>query len=211
MISCTDRDVSETEINTETETDTEVRSDTISTSQSNRVQAGKENPVATAMLYSKTEDADDVTGYVVFTQTNQGVRVEATITGMEMQTDHGFHIHQYGDCRAIDASSAGGHFNPTNEEHGAPSDENRHMGDLGNISTNEQGTAEVDFIDEKLVIDGPNSITGRAVIVHANEDDLVSQPSGAAGPRVACGVIGIANPEVTIDQYDGMRSELQSE
>lgn len=217
LASCGEGDVSERdtemENNTEVENNTETVSDMATTSQAGESQAESETPMGAAVMYSTstTDGANEVTGYVIFTRTDEGVRVEATITGLELETDHGFHIHQYGDCRAPDASSAGGHYNPTNEEHGAPSDEERHVGDLGNISANAQGTAEVDFVDDVITLSGQNSIIGRGVIVHANEDDLTSQPSGDAGPRVACGVIGIANPDVTIDHYDGLREELKSE
>jgi Cu-Zn family superoxide dismutase len=72
------------------------------------------------------------------------------------------------------------------------------MGDLGNLPANAQGTASADFIDTHVKLNGPNSILGRGMILHAGEDDLTTQPTGAAGARLACGVIGIANPEVAI-------------
>ena len=130
----------------------------------------------------------NVSGSVTFTETDNGVQIQGTIQGLE-PGKHGFHIHQYGDCTAEDATSAGGHFNPANSNHGAPSDMERHMGDLGNIEANENGTASVNIVDETIRLD---QILGRGVIVHAGADDFESQPSGAAGSRVACGVIGIA-------------------
>lgn len=157
---------------------------------------------ATAVLYPT--EGNETGGVVVFTQTDQGVRVEAIVTGLDAESRHGFHIHQYGDCRAPDGTSAGGHYNPTAEEHGAPTADLRHMGDLGNLPVNAQGTADADFLDEHLELNGPNSIIGQGVIVHAGEDDFETQPTGAAGARLACGVIGEANPEVTIRERWGM-------
>ncbi|MFP8490149.1 superoxide dismutase family protein [Gracilimonas sp. Q87] len=133
----------------------------------------------------------DVSGSVTFTKTNDGVSVMGEFEGLE-PGKHGFHIHEFGDCRADDGTSAGGHFNPLNKDHGAPSDMNRHMGDLGNIEANEEGIAMVDYVDDTITLE---QIIGRGIIVHAGEDDLTSQPTGAAGSRVACGVIGIAQTE----------------
>lgn len=182
--SCAQEEGMEMETTTEQETDV--------------IETVPEIEKATAVLHPT--EGNNIAGVVVFTATDQGVRVEATVTGLDPDTRHGFHIHQYGDCRAPDGTSAGGHYNPTDEEHGAPSDDIRHMGDLGNIPANAQRTASVDFIDEEVVLNGSNSIIGHGVIVHAGEDDLTSQPTGAAGARLACGVIGVANPEVAITQ-----------
>ena len=127
-------------------------------------------------------------GTVTFTQVADGVRVVADVQGLS-PGKHGFHIHEKGDCSAPDGSSAGGHFNPTGMPHGAPNSVQRHAGDFGNIVADESGRARADFIDTHISFGGPTSILGRGVIVHAQADDLVSQPSGDAGARVACGVI----------------------
>ena len=97
-----------------------------------------------------------------------------------------------GDCSAADGTSTGGHFNPENKNHGGPTDAERHVGDMGNIEAAADGTAHLELSDSLLAFSGKHSIIGRAIIVHAGEDDLTSQPTGAAGARVACGVIGIA-------------------
>lgn len=128
-----------------------------------------------------------VTGQVNFQATEGGVQVTAEINGLE-PGNHGFHIHTYGNCTATDGTSAGGHFNPGNNEHSSPIVTNRHMGDMGNITANEDGVAIIDYVDNAISID---QIIGRGIIVHAGEDDLTSQPSGAAGARIGCGVIGI--------------------
>jgi Cu-Zn family superoxide dismutase len=130
----------------------------------------------------------DVSGSVTFSEAENGVQVQGSFEGLE-PGNHGFHIHEYGDCTAEDATSAGGHYNPAGNEHGAPADEERHMGDLGNLEADENGVATVDYIDQTVTLD---QILGRGIIIHAGEDDLKSQPTGAAGSRVACGVIGVA-------------------
>lgn len=137
-------------------------------------------------------EGNSVTGTVHFEQTAEGVHVTAELSGLE-QGPHGFHIHQYGDCSAGDGTTAGGHYNPAGNDHGAPTQDNRHVGDLGNIAAEADGNATIDTTDPVIKLNGPNSIIGRGIVVHGGRDDLNSQPSGAAGPRVGCGVIGIAN------------------
>ncbi len=146
---------------------------------------------AIAVLYPAS--GDSARGQITFTQTGDSVRVVADISGLSPGL-HGIHIHEYGDCSAPDASSAGGHFNPTGEPHGAPTDPEHHVGDLGNIEAGPDGMAHMEMSVDFLTFSGDESILGRSVVVHAGEDDLTSQPAGNSGPRVACGVIGIAQP-----------------
>ncbi|MDX1630465.1 MAG: superoxide dismutase family protein [Thermoanaerobaculia bacterium] len=128
-------------------------------------------------------------GMVTFTGQDGSVQVVASLEGLE-PGQHGFHIHETGDCSADDFTSAGGHFNPTGVEHGCPGDEVHHAGDLGNVEIVEDGTGNLDVTSSMISLgQGPSSVLGRAVVVHQGEDDCTSQPSGAAGPRVACGVI----------------------
>jgi Cu-Zn family superoxide dismutase len=134
-----------------------------------------------------------VAGKVVFTQVSGGVQVNAELTGLA-EGKHGFHVHEFGDCSMADGTCAGAHFNPTGAPHGGPDDAKRHVGDLGNIKVDASGKATYKRVDKLLALSGPNSIIGRAIIVHAAPDDLKSQPSGNAGARVGCGVIGIADP-----------------
>jgi superoxide dismutase, Cu-Zn family len=136
-----------------------------------------------------------VSGKVVFTQTRSGVEISAEITGLA-PGKHGFHVHEFGDCSMADGTCAGGHFNPTGALHAGPDDEKRHVGDLGNIEVSEDGKATYKRVDKLVALNGPNSIIGRSVIIHADPDDLKSQPSGNAGARVGCGVIGIADPKM---------------
>ena len=118
-----------------------------------------------------------------------GADVEAQVTGLP-PGQHGFHIHEVGDCSAPDASSAGGHLNPTGSPHGSPenSTEERHLGDLGNIEAGNDTVAIYSRHDQLLANSG-DSIVGRAVVVHELPDDFVTQPDGGGGARIACGVI----------------------
>jgi Cu-Zn family superoxide dismutase len=136
-----------------------------------------------------------VSGKVVFRQTRSGVEIIAEIKGLA-PGKHGFHVHEFGDCSMADGTCAGAHFNPTGATHAGPDDEKRHVGDLGNIEVAEGETATYKRVDKLISLNGPNSIVGRSVIVHADPDDLKSQPSGNAGARVGCGVIGIADPKM---------------
>jgi Cu-Zn family superoxide dismutase len=120
-----------------------------------------------------------------------GVRIIADIGGLK-PGKHGFHIHEHGDCSAPDASSAGGHFNPTNKKHGGPDTAERHVGDLGNIEANASGFAHYDRVDTLISLDGPNSIIGKSVLIHEDEDDLTTDPSGNSGKRIGCGMVVIA-------------------
>lgn len=132
-------------------------------------------------------------GTVTFSSRNGEVRIVAELAELEPGR-HGFHIHERGDCSAADGSSAGGHFNPHGTVHGAPDNpaEQRHVGDLGNLEAAENGKAYYERSDRSIALDGPDSILGKAVIVHALADDLTSQPTGNAGARLACGVIRAA-------------------
>jgi len=128
-------------------------------------------------------------GLVSFTQEADGVKIVAHIIGAPVGT-HGLHVHDIGDCSAADFTSAGGHFNPTDAPHGGPEDGERHAGDLGNIVIGEDGNGHLELVSQMLSLyDGDNAVIGRAVILHEKADDLVSQPTGAAGARLACGVV----------------------
>lgn len=134
-----------------------------------------------------------VTGRVAFRRLGEATEIRYTVDGLT-PGDHGFHLHQNADCGADSTgkpgTAAGGHFNPLASPHGAPGAAmtGRHAGDFGNITANADGRAEGILIDSVLVFDGPTALAGHAVIVHANRDDLATQPSGDAGDRVACGV-----------------------
>jgi Cu-Zn family superoxide dismutase len=101
-------------------------------------------------------------------------------------------VHEFGDCSSADGAAAGGHFNPGGSPHAGPDAAARHVGDLGNLTADTQGMAGYDRTDRVVRLDGEHAVIGRAVIVHAAPDDLATQPTGAAGARLACGVIGVA-------------------
>jgi len=135
--------------------------------------------------------AGGVAGTIWFVKAAGGVNVKGKITGLTPGT-HGFHIHEFGDCSAADFTSAGGHFNPMTQPHAGPDAAARHVGDLGNIEAGPDGTATIDRTDKQLAFLGPHGVVGHAVIVHAKADDLKTQPTGDAGGRLGCAVIGIA-------------------
>lgn len=148
-----------------------------------------------AVAILRATDGNKASGIVTFTEVADGVRVDAHITGLT-PGKHGFHVHEFGDCSSADgtvagASAAGDHFNPAKNPHGAPDAAQRHEGDMGNIEADASGAAKLNYVDHTLSLhDGAKSIIGRSVIVHEKADDLKSQPSGDAGERIACGVIG---------------------
>jgi Cu-Zn family superoxide dismutase len=130
-----------------------------------------------------------VKGTVEFKQTDDGVEVTANIEGLK-KGDHGFHIHEKGDCSAPDATSAGGHFNPGKHKHGAPDAAEHHEGDLGNLTAGADGKATKTFTMKGITLEeGDTSIIGKGFIIHDKADDMKTQPTGNAGARVACGVI----------------------
>lgn len=130
-----------------------------------------------------------VTGTTTFVEVDGGVEITATVENLK-PGDHGWHVHEKGDCSAPDASSAGEHFNPENKKHGAPDAAEHHAGDFGNLTAGKDGKATKTITMMGVTLgDGPTSLVGKSVIVHAKKDDLKSQPSGNAGARIACGVI----------------------
>jgi len=157
-------------------------------------EAAEEAPAEAAPALSATAvlsgaEGSAVAGTVTFEQTGGGVQVNAEVSGLEPGT-HGFHVHETGDCSGEGFQAAGGHFNPEGVEHGGPTSEVHHAGDLGNIEADESGNASYSAEVSGITLEeGPTSIVGKAVIVHEGADDLTSQPSGAAGARIACGVI----------------------
>jgi superoxide dismutase, Cu-Zn family len=144
---------------------------------------------AVAVLHP-TENSS-VSGVVRFAPAAGGIKITAAVKGLA-PGKHGFHIHELGDCSAADATSAGGHYNPDGHPHAGPDAAQRHMGDMGNLEADISGTARYERLDNYMKLDGAKSIIGRAVVVHAGEDDLATQPTGNAGGRQACGVIGIS-------------------
>ena len=144
---------------------------------------------AAAQLEAKS--GSQVTGTVMFTKTGDEVQVVADVQNLK-PGKHGFHIHEKADCSAPDAASAGGHFNPTQQHHGGPTNLEHHAGDLGNIVADASGKAHLDW-KGKLSLSGKDSIIGRSAVVHEKEDDLKTDPAGNSGARIACGTINAAD------------------
>lgn len=145
---------------------------------------------AVAVIHG-TQGNEKVMGVVHFTDTGNGVKVTADIDGLAPDSEHGFHIHQFGDCTDPKGMSTGGHYNPEGHQHGHPGDAMSHVGDMGNIKADDKGHAHTEVTLPAATINGKNAILGRGVIVHANADKF-TQPVGDAGGRIGCGVIGIA-------------------
>jgi len=134
-------------------------------------------------------------GTVRFHQEKDGLRITGEVTGLTANAKQGFHIHEFGDCSAADGASAGGHFAPEAHPHGAPDPATHHAGDLGNVEADSSGRAAVDVkLPGLTLVSGDRAVVGRGLIVHAQADDLTTQPTGNAGGRIACGVIGVAKP-----------------
>lgn len=118
------------------------------------------------------------------------MHVHAVVTGLRPGREHGFHVHELGDCSAADGSSGRGHFNPYGKPHAHHSAAERHAGDLPVLKADAAGRAVVQAdLDIITVASGPAGIVGRSVIVHAEPDDFRTQPHGNSGARIACGVI----------------------
>lgn len=140
---------------------------------------------------------ENVSGMLKFTQAVSGgpTTITGTVKGLSAG-QHGFHVHQFGDL-SEGCASAGGHFNPFGKNHGGPEDKERHVGDLGNVEAKADEDLHVEIKDSLVSLIGANSVIGRAIVVHAGQDDLgkggndESLKTGNAGGRVACGVIGI--------------------
>ncbi len=146
--------------------------------------------IAVAML--NPASGTQANGIVRFQQQGELVRVKARVSGLQPNREHGFHVHEKGDCSAPDASSAGEHLNPQGRRHGAPGGGERHAGDLPSLRSDAAGVAETSFdVKGTLLGAGAADFIGKALVVHANPDDYTTQPSGNAGARIACGVIAV--------------------
>lgn len=144
-------------------------------------------PQLTAMIEGRSGSA--LTGTATFTQSSGAVHVVVDVNNAP-EGVHAVHLHEKGDCSAPDASSAGGHFNPTHMSHGSPDSPNHHAGDFGNMRVGADGHGHLELDSTILTIaPGEMSVSGHAVVVHANADDMTTQPTGNAGGRIGCGVV----------------------
>lgn len=137
-----------------------------------------------------TKDDSDISGRLAFEDTPKGLKVSGLIENVA-SGDHGFHIHEFGDC-SDEGKNAGGHFNPSQRPHGHAVKDGlakAHAGDMGNLFIDEKGMGRVDLVLPGVSLTGGKmAVAGRAVIVHENKDDF-GQPTGNAGGRIACGPI----------------------
>jgi Cu-Zn family superoxide dismutase len=148
----------------------------------------EEGPRAVAEL-RPTKDST-ASGMATFTQVGDKVRVHAVVSGLKPGQEHGFHVHEVGDCGSGDGMSTKGHFNPYGKPHAHFSTSERHAGDLPALKADAGGRAELTVeLDVIKVAAGPSSVVGRGLIVHAQPDDYRTQPTGNAGARLACAVI----------------------
>ncbi len=145
-------------------------------------------PSATARLAPTA--GNSASGTVRFVQAGAMVHVTGEIRGLTPGAEHGFHVHEKGDCSSPDATSAGGHFNPAGQSHGRYDAPMHHAGDLPSLRADASGVARIDFSTPALQVgSGANDVVGRSVVVHRDRDDYTSQPAGNSGPRLACAVI----------------------
>ena len=156
------------------------------------------SPAAQSTAKSATVNLASASGSLVSGKLNvvpmgTGVHLTGEIGGLTPGSTHAIHIHEKGDCSAADASSAGGHFNPDAQPHGKVGSGPHHGGDMDNIVANREGVAQVNAHAEGVTLGGgaANDVAGKAVIVHAAQDDYRTQPTGNAGGRVACGIITV--------------------
>jgi len=145
-------------------------------------------PSAKATL--QPTQGNSTAGTVTFTQKGDKVLLVANVTGLKPGQEHGFHIHDKGDCSSGDGMSTAGHFNPLGKPHAHPSTSDRHAGDMFALKADDSGNATLSTeLDIITVTEGPTGVVGRGLIVHAQPDDFKTQPTGNAGARVACAVI----------------------
>ena len=147
-------------------------------------------PEAAATANLQSTRGNTASGTVRFVQNGDKVQVTGEVTGLKPGAEHGFHVHEKGDCSSGDGMSTGGHFNPTGTAHGQHGHGTHHVGDLPSLMADAQGVAKVNFTSTTLTLKpGTTSIMDKGLIVHRDPDDYKTQPTGNSGPRVACGVI----------------------
>ena len=145
-------------------------------------------PSAVAKLESTRGNA--TTGMVTFTQTGETVKVMGEVRGLKPNAEHGFHVHEKGDCSSGDGMGTGGHFNPNAQAHGAHGHSSHHAGDLASLKADASGVARFSYTSTTIAVGaGATDVLGRGLIVHRDADDYKTQPTGNSGPRVACAVI----------------------
>ena len=146
-------------------------------------------PEAAATANLQSTRGNTASGTVRFVQNGDKVQVTGEVKGLKPGAEHGFHVHEKGDCSSGDGMSTGGHFNPTGAAHGNHGHGAHHTGDLPSLKADANGTVSISFSSDTIALAGPTDITGRGLIVHRDPDDYTTQPTGNSGPRIACAVI----------------------
>lgn len=143
----------------------------------------------TIKFQMEAKSESNVNGIATFSQEDEEVAMVVSLTGLT-EGEHAIHLHEKADCSSDDGKSTGGHWNPTFQAHGKwGAQEGYHKGDIGNFTADAEGKAVVEFMTDEWCIgceDDTKNIVGKAIIVHQGVDDFTSQPSGAAGKRIAC-------------------------
>jgi Cu-Zn family superoxide dismutase len=143
---------------------------------------------AVALLQSTV--GNSANGSVNFTPSGSKVLVRGEIRGLKPNTEHGFHVHEKGDCSSGDGNSAGGHFNPDGKPHGNPAAMAHHVGDFPSLRSDAAGVAAFSFESSTISVgSGVGDVVGKGLIVHSDPDDYTTQPTGNSGTRLACAVI----------------------
>ena len=166
---------------------------TLSCQEGNKTITKEKYTVAIAMINAKS--GSDVIGEVKFIDSSGIIHLRAYVEGLSYG-EHAIHIHQFGDCSSDDGKSAGGHWNPTQQDHGQWEHNHFHLGDIGNMFADSSGKGEISLSTELWCLDCKDStknIIGKSIIIHQGADDFVSQPSGAAGKRIGCGEIKLVD------------------
>jgi Cu-Zn family superoxide dismutase len=141
---------------------------------------------ARAVAMFRTADGADV-GRATATEVGGGLRLTVDVRGMPAGT-HGAHVHTVGKCDGPDFASAGGHWNPGSTKHGSMNPQGPHAGDLPNLIVGANGRGTIGMVLPGATMAGLLDSDGSALVIHANPDDLMTDPSGNSGGRVACGV-----------------------
>ncbi len=153
----------------------------------------KENTEKRIVVTMHSSSNSKVQGEVIFTENNGTVKMQGEFSGLNPEGTHAIHLHEKADCSAADGSSAGGHWNPSDEKHGKwDAADGFHLGDIGNLKVDKDGKASITFETDEWCIDCADdrkNILGKGIIVHKDKDDFTSQPTGNAGSRISCGEI----------------------
>lgn len=171
----------------------------------NKTKCSSDHYSKAALCILHPDGKNTAKGHVLFKQESAESKtiIEAKVTGLKKNAKHGFHVHEFGDL-SKGCITAGAHFNPDGKQHGGPDDKERHVGDLGNLESNEKGEAHYKIEDDLIHLSGKNSVIGRSCVVHENQDDLGrggfedSKTTGHSGGRIACGVIVRCDENKTI-------------